>query len=220
MPSRPAGRAGRLAPTSGRPWARIAATPAVTAAAALVPLTVPNRTSPSSPRPGSDVGTETPGAATSGLTLPSKVSPRDENAAIDPRPSRSATSTSPIATVTGTPAAIRERISRTSPSASPTTGTPAGTSRLNAPAGSGPSTTTARAPAAVASSTVSSESTLRGSRAARPATALTPSVEKSPPIPFDAVARFTNTTPAVTVLEGAPPRGTVSSKSTLSPART
>ena len=41
-------------PTSGRPCARIAATPAVTAAAALVPLTVPNRISPSSPRPGSD----------------------------------------------------------------------------------------------------------------------------------------------------------------------
>ena len=53
------------ASSAGRPSARIAATPAVTAAAALVPLTVPKRISPSSPRPGSDVGTETPGAARS-----------------------------------------------------------------------------------------------------------------------------------------------------------
>ena len=72
------------APSVGRPCASTAATPAVTAAAALVPLIVPNRTSPSSPRPGSEVGTETPGAARSGFSAPSRTRPREENAAIEP----------------------------------------------------------------------------------------------------------------------------------------
>ena len=72
----------------------------------------------------------------------------------------------------------------TTPSSRPTTGTPAGTSRLKAPAGSGPSTSTDSAPAEVASSTVSSESAARGRSTAFPATALTPSSEKSPAMPL------------------------------------
>ena len=88
----------------GRPWARTAAAPAATAAAALVPLTVPYRTSPSSPRPGSEVGTATPGATSSGLSPPPNASPREENAATEAPASFSAISTAPTATVTGTPA--------------------------------------------------------------------------------------------------------------------
>ena len=51
----------------------------------------------------------------------------------------------------------------------PTTGTPVGTARPNAPAGSGPSTRIARAPAEAASSTASSDSPPRVRSAARPA---------------------------------------------------
>ena len=52
-----------------------------TAAPALVPLTVPYRAAPPSERPGTDVARPTPAAASSGLTPPSKASPREENGA-------------------------------------------------------------------------------------------------------------------------------------------
>ena len=123
-------------------------------------------------------------------------------------------------TVTGMPAASIERISRTSSLGRPATGTPTGTSRLKAPAGSRPSTSTIGAPAVVASSTVSSESRPRGSSAARPATVLVPSSAKKPAMPRAAAARLTGTTEAVTVLPGAPPSGSASSNSTRRPALT
>ena len=82
----------------GRAWARTAAAPATTAAAALEPLTVPNRGVPSSFAPGSEVATTTPGATRSGFTLPSKASPREENGAISPE--------LPLRAICGTPIAI------------------------------------------------------------------------------------------------------------------
>ena len=79
----------------GRAWASTAAAPATTAAAGLEPLTVPKRGVPSSLAPGSEVVSATPGAARSGLTRPSKASPREENGAIPP--------SLPLCTTRGTP---------------------------------------------------------------------------------------------------------------------
>ena len=73
-----------IARNPGRAWASTAAAPATTAAAGLEPLTVPKRGVPSSLAPGSEVVSATPGAARSGLTRPSKASPREENGAIPP----------------------------------------------------------------------------------------------------------------------------------------
>ena len=124
-------RSPRSSAAAWAPSARTAAAPAATAAAALVPLTVPKRTSP---RPRARLRGGDGGA---GRDLgPPSARPRDENAAIA-LPSRFSATETPPTTVTGTPAPRNARISFTSARGSPTTGTPAGTSRLNAPAGAG-----------------------------------------------------------------------------------
>ena len=166
------------------------------------------------------MGTETPGAISSGFGVPPKARPRDENAATDPPPVFSATWTAPIDTVTGIPADSSSRIELASSGGRPTTGTPVGTARPNAPAGSGPSTRIERAPAEAASSTASSDRLPRVTSAARPAIELAPRASKNAPMPRALTARGTDTTPAVTVPFGAPPSGSTPSKSTRSDART
>ena len=73
------------ASSAGRACASRAATPATTAAATLVPLTVTKCEKPSSSAPGVAVCTATPDATTSGLTWPPNACPQDENAAGTPR---------------------------------------------------------------------------------------------------------------------------------------
>ena len=133
---------------SGRSSASSAATPVTTAAAALVPLTVPKRAEPSSLRPGSAVASTTPGATRSGFTRASKASPCDENGAIPPSDPLGKVAGRPIEATASRPR-LREAITaRATRSGMLMTGMPTLSSRPRPPAGSEtPWTTTARAPA-------------------------------------------------------------------------
>ena len=131
-----AGCAGRGRAAPGRAWARTAAAPATTAAAALEPLMVPKRGVPSSFDPGSEVASATPGAIRSGFTRPSNARPRDEKGAISPE--------LPLRAICGTPIEIAGRSCRRTAAAAsrPTregrlsTGTLTLSSRPSPPAGS------------------------------------------------------------------------------------
>ena len=87
----------------GRACARSAAPPPTSAAATLVPLTVPKRAEPSGFVPGSAVSSATPGATTSGLTRASNASPDDENCATFPSPPFGVVRTLPSESAAPTP---------------------------------------------------------------------------------------------------------------------
>ena len=170
----------------GRAWASRTAAPAASAAAALEPLIVPYLAVPSSFRPGSAVARPMPAALTSGLRLPSKASPSDENGAASPSPVLLSNAAAPTARVTGTARRTAARTAWASAAANPRTGTSTGPSVPSDPAGRGPSTRTARAPASTTSRTASGEDVPRGRSAAAPATRLNPALSKrrlSPPAP-------------------------------------
>ncbi len=165
-PRRPA------ASRSGRASARSAADPATTAAAALDPLSVPYRAVPPSLRPGTDVTSPTPGAATSVPWLPSRARPVLENGATVRRSGFCPNAAAPTPSSTGTPA-VRSRLTSAAIAAeTPTTGTWTGSSTPSEPAGIGPSTRTARAPADASSPTASGVVGPDGSSTAPPATRL------------------------------------------------
>ena len=125
-----------LAPSAGRACASSAAAPPIDAAATLVPLTVPKRGVPSSFVPGSAVGMVTPGAASSGLTVPSYESPREEKSAIR-RPSVfGAARGVPRLTETRWPALSAVSIRSAAFCGKTTTGTTTFSSSPSAPAGS------------------------------------------------------------------------------------
>ena len=165
------------ASASGRACASRAAAPAATAAAALEPLTAPNAELPLGAVPGSAVTRPTPGASSSGLTLPSKPRPQDENGASVRRRARRRC------------AGRRSRPARRAlvsnwcaiESGSVITGTPIRSSIAIAPGAiSRPCRMTASAPAADAQRASVAGSTLARTTAARPATRLVPSWKNAP----------------------------------------
>ena len=123
----------------GRACAKSAAAPPTTAAAALEPLTVPNRDVPSALAPGSEVARPTPGATRSGFTRPSNASPADENAATRRRLGLGRVCIAPIETAASAPSRSAAIAASAASREMPTTGTVTSSSRPSEPLGTGPS---------------------------------------------------------------------------------
>ena len=174
--------------------------------------------------PGTDVASATPGATTSGFTLPSNARPSEEKPATWPRVVFVSSCAAPTAMPTSMPARSAASNSTAAAAGTTTTGARSSSATRREPGGSAsPYRITAAAPARDAEAASPCGSAPTGATTARPATMLKPFRSKKSTLDVPARPRVERgvATDSVIARAGAtaPSRGTRWSKITSSPRR-